>query len=110
MDGDKEAHLIAIACSAPPEGQARWTLRLLADKMVELNHFESISSETIRLVLKKNELKPWLNASWCIPPKANAGFVCAMEDVLQVYQRPYDREYPQVDSTFIGLSRPSVFR
>ena len=48
MDGDKEAHLIAIACSAPPEGQVRWTLRLLADKMVELNHFESISSETIR--------------------------------------------------------------
>ena len=45
---------------------------------------------------KKNELKPWLNASWCIPPKANAAFVCAMEDVLEVYQRPYDREYPQV--------------
>jgi len=53
FDGDKEAHLIAIACSAPPEGQARWTLRLLADKMVELNHFESISAEAIRQVLKK---------------------------------------------------------
>jgi len=56
VDGDKEAHLIAIACSTPPEGQARWTLRLLADKMVELNHFESISSETIRQVLKKTSL------------------------------------------------------
>jgi transposase len=56
VDGDKEAHLIAIACSAPPEGRARWTLRLLADKVVELNHFESISAETIRQVLKKTSL------------------------------------------------------
>lgn len=56
VDGDKEAHLIAIACSAPPEGQVRWTFRLLADKMVELNHFESISAETIRQVLKKTSL------------------------------------------------------
>jgi len=56
VDGDKEAHLIAIACSAPPEGQVRWTLRLLADKRVEVNHFESISAETIRQVLKKTSL------------------------------------------------------
>ena len=56
VDGDKEAHLIAIACSAPPEGRVRWTLRLLADKMVELRYFESISAETIRQVLKKTSL------------------------------------------------------
>ena len=45
---------------------------------------------------KKNELKPWLRTQWVIPPKANAEFVCAMEDVLEVYTRPYDPERPQV--------------
>lgn len=53
VDGNKEAHLIAIACSTPPQGQKRWTLKLLANKMVELEHFESITAETIRQHLKK---------------------------------------------------------
>lgn len=53
FDGSKEAHLIAVACSEPPQGQKRWTLHLLADKMVELEHFDSISYETIRQHLKK---------------------------------------------------------
>jgi transposase len=52
-DGDFEAHLIALSCSKPPEGFARWSLRLLADKVVELNYVDSISHETIRRVLKK---------------------------------------------------------
>ena len=53
FDGEKEAHLIALACSAPPEGHCRWTLRLLAETLVELEHFSSISHEAIRQVLKK---------------------------------------------------------
>ena len=53
FDGEKEAHLIALACSQAPEGHSRWTLRLLAEKMVELNHFSSISHEAIRRVVKK---------------------------------------------------------
>ena len=56
FDGEKEAHLIALACSEAPEGRARWTLRLLADKMVELNHVSSVSHETIRRTLKKTNL------------------------------------------------------
>lgn len=52
-DGDFEAHLVALSCSKPPEGQARWSLRLLADKMVELGHVDSVSYETVRRVLKK---------------------------------------------------------
>lgn len=52
-DGDFEAHLIALSCSDPPEGFSRWSLRLLADKVVELNYIDSISHETIRRVLKK---------------------------------------------------------
>ncbi len=53
LDGEQEAHLVAIACSEPPKGQARWTLRLLADLMVELKHVESLCHETVRQTLKK---------------------------------------------------------
>jgi transposase len=53
LDGQAEAHLIALACSPAPEGQAQWTLRLLADKLVELQHVPSISHETVRQTLKK---------------------------------------------------------
>jgi transposase len=53
LDGRGEAHLIALACSEAPEGHARWSLRLLADKLVELEVVESISPETVRQVLKK---------------------------------------------------------
>ena len=55
-DGDFEAHLIAISCSKCPEGYARWSLRMLADKMVELNYAERVSHETVRQVLKKTNL------------------------------------------------------
>ena len=60
-DGDFEAHLIALSCSSPPEGYARWTLRLLADKVVELEYIDKISHETIRRVLKKTKLSPGAN-------------------------------------------------
>lgn len=53
VDGEMEARLIALACSEPPEGQARWTLRLLAGKMVELKYVDELSYETVRRVLKK---------------------------------------------------------
>ncbi len=52
-DGDFEAHLVALSCSEPPKGFARWSLRLLADKVVELDYIDSISHESIRRVLKK---------------------------------------------------------
>ena len=52
-DGDFEAHLIALSCSEPPEGFARWSLRLLAGKVVELNYIDSVSHETVRRILKK---------------------------------------------------------
>ena len=87
IDGEKEAYLVAIACSETPTGHARWTVQMLADKMVELKYVKKVSKETIRQTLKKNELKPWLNESWVIPPKANAEFVCAMEDILDIYHK-----------------------
>lgn len=56
VDGDIEAKLVTLCCSKPPEGFAKWSLRLLADKMVELNYIESISHVTVRSVLKKTNL------------------------------------------------------
>jgi transposase len=53
MDGQNEAHLIRLACSKPPEGRDRWTLRLLADRMVQLGYLETLSYETVRSTLKK---------------------------------------------------------
>lgn len=53
IDGEVEAHIIALSCSQPPTGYARWTLRLLAQKAVELEYIESVSYETIRRTLKK---------------------------------------------------------
>ncbi|GET24381.1 hypothetical protein NT017_07100 [Prolixibacter sp. NT017] len=67
-DGDFEAHLVALSCSGPPEGFSRWSLRLLADKMVELEIVDSISHETVRTVLKKRlktlESKRMGNSTW----------------------------------------------
>ena len=56
VTGDVEAHIIALACSNPPEGYSRWTVRLLADKCVELNYAESLSHMTVSRVLKKTNL------------------------------------------------------
>ena len=53
LDGEGEAHLIALACTEPPAGRAKWSLRLLQDRFVKLGHADSISYETIRRVLKK---------------------------------------------------------
>jgi len=50
LDGAQEARLIALACGAPPDGRARWTLRLLASRMVELRHTDAVSHETVRQV------------------------------------------------------------
>jgi len=58
LDGDGEAHLIALVCSQTPQGYQRWTLQLLADRMVELSYVDSLSYETVRRTLKKTSLSP----------------------------------------------------
>ena len=58
LDGDQEARLIVLACSAAPEGRTRWTLKLLADKLVELEIVEAISPECVRSTLKKTTSSP----------------------------------------------------
>src|SRR5262245_19151567 len=91
FDGEKEAKLIALACSKPPQGHARWSLRLLENKVVELGIVDRASDSTIGRTLKKNRRQRWV-----IPPEANSAFVAAMEDVLAVYTRPRDPDRPLV--------------
>jgi hypothetical protein len=56
LDGAAEAHLVALTCGTPPAGAGRWSLRLLADRMVELGYVEAVSHETVRQTLKKTNL------------------------------------------------------
>ena len=71
-------------------------MRLLAEFIIKLENVDSISFDTVRQVLKKNEIKPWQKKEWCIPKEANAEFVCNMEEVLEVYKRPIDPTHPVV--------------
>jgi hypothetical protein len=63
LDGEQEAHLIALACSEAPEGHTRWTLRMLAGKMVALEYVDSLSHETVRQVLKRTKSNRGLSKS-----------------------------------------------
>lgn len=63
LDGKQEAQLVAVACSKPPEGRARWTMVLLADKLVEMNVVESIDPATVCRTLKKTRSNPGLSSS-----------------------------------------------
>lgn len=97
--GDAEARIIATVChEKPPEGHARWTLKLLEEESaVILEDMEiTLSRSTIGRVLKRNALHPHLSEYWCIPPKDDAEFVANMEDVLDVYKMPYDESRPLV--------------
>src|SRR5207248_8273895 len=69
VDGVAEAHLVTLACSAAPEGAARWTLRLLAQKMVELAYVEHVSHETVRQVLKKTTCSRGCRRNGVCPPR-----------------------------------------
>jgi transposase len=95
LDASDESLLIAVACSRPPGGRAKWTMQLLADEMVRLTVHDSLSDETIRRRLAEMPLKPWQEKMWCIP-EINAEYVARMEDVLQLYAEEPDPRRPVV--------------
>lgn len=73
LDGAQEARLIALACSTPPDGKRRWSLRLLADRMVELDYAEAVSYETVRRVLKKTNSSRTFGECGSFRPKPRPG-------------------------------------
>jgi transposase len=95
LSASDEALLVAVACSRPPAGQARWTLELLANEMVRLTVHETLSGDTVGRRLAEMELKPWREKMWCIP-EINAEYVARMEDVLGLYAEEPDPLRPVV--------------
>lgn len=104
LSGKEEALLVAVACSKPPVGRARWTLELLAGEMLRLTAHEHLSRETVRRRLGEKALKPWQKKMWCIPA-VDAAFVARMEDVLDLYTATPPRTMPVVcfDETPVQL-------
>ena len=95
LTGREEALLVATACSQPPAGCARWTLKLLANTFVELTGHETLSPATVGRRLAENHLKPWRRDMWCIP-KVDAEYVARMEDVLDLYAEEPDPNQPVI--------------
>jgi transposase len=92
---NEEVLLVATACSKAPAGCARWTLKLLAGRMVELTEHAVLSRETVRRRLHENALKPWQRKMWCIA-KVDAEYVARMEDVLDLYAQEPKPNHPVV--------------
>ena len=95
FDGEKEAKLIALACSKPPRGRAL-DLAIVGERGRGTPHCRSRQRLDDRAGAQKNILQPHRRQCWVIPPKANSAFVAAMEDVLAVYTRPRDPDRPLV--------------
>ncbi|MBK8431590.1 MAG: helix-turn-helix domain-containing protein [Chloroflexi bacterium] len=93
IEGEQRAKITALACSEAPEGYERWSLRLLANKAVELGIVESISYTEVGRILKKNELKPHLKRYWCIG-QINSIFLAKLEHILGLYAQPYNPLHP----------------
>lgn len=91
----QETHIAAVVCSDPPLGNARWTLTLLKEHFETQKIVDTISIETIRILLVSRDIKPWKHKMWCIPT-VNAAFIRQMEDVLAVYEKPYNPSEPVV--------------
>ena len=95
LSAKQEVQLVALACSDPPQGCARWTLKLLANALVEVIDHPSVSRETIRRRLDDNDLKPWQQKMWCIA-KIDGEYIARMEDLLDLYAEPHDPKRPVV--------------
>jgi transposase len=95
LTGKEEALLVAVACSKPPIGRARWTMQLLADAFVSMTEHTSLSDETVRRRLAEKSIKPWQEKMWCIP-SVDADYVARMEDVLDLYAESPTRDEPVV--------------
>ena len=95
FDDRDKANIIAMVCTAPPEGYARWTLDLIHEESIKRGIVDSISKSKVQIILEEHELKPWREKMWCIP-ELDDEYINKMEDVLKVYERPYNQEKPVI--------------
>lgn len=96
FDDRERSRIVAMVCTNPPDGSYRWTLDLIVEETNKRNlvHRE-ISREQIRIILQEHDLKPWQEKMWCIG-ELNEEYISKMEDVLDVYERPYNEKRPVV--------------
>jgi transposase len=96
IDDRARSRIVAMVCSNPPVGHYRWTLDLIVDEAIKRELVdESISRESVRLILQEHDLKPWKEKMWCIAD-LDAEYIEKKEDVLDVYERSYDDKKPVV--------------
>lgn len=95
FDDRIKSNIIALVCTDPPEGFDRWTLELIQEKSLKSKVVDSISLESIRIILEEHDIKPWRQKSWCVPDMTD-DFIERMEDVLEVYERPPSDSQPLV--------------
>lgn len=97
LDDKVRSRIVAMVCSNPPSGHYRWTLDLIVEEAGKVTDGEKIelSREQVRVILQEHDLKPWLEKMWCIA-EINQEYIERMEDVLDVYEAPYDEKKPVV--------------
>lgn len=93
IDDRIQSHIVAVVCSDPPEGFDRWTLELLKERVEKDGLVDSISTESIRIILKEHDLKPWQQQMWCIPDLTDE-YIERMESILNAYEQEYDSKNP----------------
>jgi transposase len=89
LDAAQKQKIVALACSQPPEGHARWTVGLFAAEVNRRKIVPGVGREVIRIALQDHGLKPWREKMWCVPA-LDATYVEQMQDVLAVYEKLYD--------------------
>ena len=109
--GDKQ-RIAAKACSRPPEGRARWTINLLTEEIHNDKKIPPTSRESVRQALNAHGIKPWREKMWCVPT-LNDEYIERMEDVLDVYEKDYDKRRPVIcldekPTQLLGDGRPSI--
>ena len=87
--------IIAMVCSNPPLGYQRWSIRLIVKEVINRKIINKIGRETIRILLKSHDIKPWREKMWCIP-KLDEEYIKRMEDLLDLYERPYNPREPVI--------------
>ena len=95
FDDRIKSNIIAMVCSSPLEGYARWTLDLIKEESEKRGIVDSISRSSLQVILYEHELKPWREKMWCVPD-LNDEYIQRMEGVLQVYEQPYNKSRPVI--------------
>lgn len=95
FDDSVKSKIVAMVCSNPPEGFDRWTLDLIRSKVEEQEIVDSISKESIRLILREHDLKPWQQRMWCIS-ELDDEYIERMENILNIYEKGDSKDFPLV--------------